>query len=381
MAKVESLGIKKVDALHYYVNDLERSRRFYTEVLDFEELGVSDARLEDTGKQRSAAFGAGDCRVVCSQPQGEGGRAWSFLRKHPAGIGSMSFEVEDIDKTFRLLEERGGTAITGVQTFEEAGLKMFAIATPFGDTLVRFVERRPESLLYPGFVPHGRPTGGKNGFGFSHWDHITSNFRTMAPALLWMEHVLGLERYWDVEFHTTDVDPKHTDGSGLRSQVMYDPSSGLKFANNEPFRPSFRKSQIHLFTEDHRGDGVQHAALAVTDIITVVRTMRERGARFMPTPGTYYDVLPERIELLGIGSIEEEISVLRELEILVDGNDENSYLLQIFMQEAAGLYGDPNAGPFFYEIIERKGDQGFGAGNFRALFESIERAQKEEGRL
>lgn len=381
MAKVESLGIKKVDALHYYVKDLERSRNFYTKILDFEELGVSDARLDDTGKQKSAAYRAGDCTVVCSQPQGDGGRAWSFMQKHPAGIGSMNFEVEDIDKTFRLIEERGGTPITSVQSFDDAGLKMFAIATPFGDTVIRFVERKKDSLLYPGFVAHDSHTGGKNGFGFSNWDHITSNFRTMAPALLWMEHVLGFERYWDVEFHTTDVDPKMADGSGLRSQVMYDPNSGLKFANNEPYRPNFRKSQIHLFTEDHRGDGVQHAALAVKDIVTSVRTMRERGARFMPTPGTYYDVLPKRIELLGIGSIEEDVSVLRDLEILVDGNGKDSYLLQIFMQEAAGLYGEPTAGPFFYEIIERKGDQGFGAGNFRALFESIERAQKDEGRI
>jgi 4-hydroxyphenylpyruvate dioxygenase len=103
--------------------------------------------------------------------------------------------------------------------------------------------------------------------------------------------------------------------------------------------------------------------------------MRARGVKFMPTPGTYYDMLPARIEKLGIGRIDEDIAVLRDLEILVDGDGPGKYLLQIFLKESSGLYLDPEAGPFFFEIIQRKGDEGFGAGNFRALFESIERAQ------
>jgi 4-hydroxyphenylpyruvate dioxygenase len=98
----------------------------------------------------------------------------------------------------------------------------------------------------------------------------------------------------------------------------------------------------------------------------------------MPTPGDYYDLLPERLKRLGVGAIDEDLAILRELEILVDGDREHAYLLQIFLKEAAGLYHEPEAGPFFFEIIERKGDQGFGAGNFRALFESIERQQQRE---
>ena len=101
----------------------------------------------------------------------------------------------------------------------------------------------------------------------------------------------------------------------------------------------------------------------------------------MPTPGTYYDALPARIDRLGINRIDEDIQVLRDLEILIDGDKDHSYLLQIFLKEQAGLFDDPKAGPFFIEIIQRKGDEGFGAGNFRALFESIERAQKAEGRI
>jgi len=162
--------------------------------------------------------------------------------------------------------------------------------------------------------------------------------------------------------------------------VMRDAASGLKLANNEPWRPAFAFSQISLFADDHRGDGIQHAALTVADIVGAVRDLRDHGVAFMATPGTYYDALPERIRTSGIGRIDEDVGALRELGILVDGAGPGAYLLQIFLREAAGLYGEPAAGPFFYEIIQRKGDQGFGAGNFRALFESIEREQQAEGR-
>ncbi len=110
-----------------------------------------------------------------------------------------------------------------------------------------------------------------------------------------------------------------------------------------------------------------------------VRGLRAAGVEFMPTPGSYFDVLPERLVQLGVGAIDESIDLLRELEILVDGAKTRQYLLQIFLKEAAGLYHDPEAGPFFFEIIQRKGDQGFGAGNFRALFEAIEREQARGG--
>jgi 4-hydroxyphenylpyruvate dioxygenase len=181
-----------------------------------------------------------------------------------------------------------------------------------------------------------------------------------------------------VQFHTHDVAPDQAGGSGLRSVVMMEPQSKLKFACNEPLRPFFKDSQINIFAEDHRGDGIQHAALAVPDIIASVRGLRTRGVEFMPTPGSYYDLLPPRLEALGVGQIDEDHAVLRALEILVDGEGARQYLLQIFLKEAALLEHDRDAGPFFFEIIQRKGSNGFGAGNFRALFESIERQQKQQ---
>ncbi len=384
MPKVEPIGLKRIEALHYYVHDLARSRRFYGDLMDFEEVAVSGPDLESRGRQKSAAFRAGDCTIVCSEPAGEGGRAWRYLQKHPDGIGSIVFEVEDADRAFQLLESRGGTPIDDVQRFRDDGGTMatFSVTTPFGDTTFRFVERKGFRELYPGAVAPSHPRPAANRFGFARFDHVTSNFQTMAPALLWLEHVLGCERFWNVEFHTDDVAKRHDDhGSGLRSVVMWDPRSGVKFANNEPLRPHFKTSQINVFHEQNRGDGVQHVAVAVKDIVGAVRGMRERGIAFMPTPGPYYDALPARLEHLGVGRLDEDPKVLRDLEILVDGDGPHQYLLQIFLVDSAALYHEDQAGPFFFEIIQRKGNQGFGEGNFRALFESIERAQKSEGVL
>jgi 4-hydroxyphenylpyruvate dioxygenase len=381
--KLEPIGIRRLEALHYYVHDLERSRRFYTRMMDFAETAVSSPDLARDVHQRSALFEAGDVRVLVSEPTGTGASdASRYLRKHPDGVGMLVFEVDDVDRTFRLVESRGGTPTTDVVTVREGGgtFRTFGITTPFGDTEFRFVERRGFPAPYPYLVPHPRPLGGSNRFGFGHIDHVTSNFLTMKPALLWMEHVLGFEEFWEVQFHTADVTRQRdaamkAHGSGLRSVVMRDPHSGVKFANNEPWRPDFEASQIQLFHEDLRGDGVQHAALTVKDMLGAVRGLRERGVEFMPTPGSYYDMLPERLTRIGVERIDEAIPALRELGILVDGGARGAYMLQIFLKDSAGLYQEPAAGPFFYEIIQRKGDEGFGAGNFRALFESIEREQ------
>src|SRR5688572_28601831 len=132
MAKLEPLGIKTVESVTYYVHDLERSRRFYTELLDFQEIGQCGPELEAAGRQRSAVFKAEDCVLIVSAPKGEGGRAWRYLKKHPDGVGTINFEVEDVEKTFRLLERRGGTAITDIHRFSDdrgGKLSFFSITT------------------------------------------------------------------------------------------------------------------------------------------------------------------------------------------------------------------------------------------------------------
>jgi 4-hydroxyphenylpyruvate dioxygenase len=375
--KADGVGIRRLMGVHQYVKDLERTRRFYVDLLKFSEIGRSSAELERSGRQRSLVFKAGEVVITCSTPVGTGGRAARYLAHHPDGVGAIAFEVDDVRRTFAVLEERGGTPTSDIVTARDDGgvIETFSIATPFGDTTFRFVERRGHRGLFPGMETYDIPGGGKNELGFTEIDHITTNFETMKPALLWMEHVLGLEALWEVDFHTREVNGGGAGGSGLRSKVMWDPRAGIKFANNEPRRPSFKNSQVHQFHEDNRGDGVQHIALATRDIVHAVRGLRAGGVAFQSTPEAYYQLLPERLKRMGIDRIEEDLALLQELEILVDGSGPDRYLLQIFLRDSASLLGTRDAGPFFFETIERKGDPGFGAGNFRALFESIERQQ------
>ena len=373
----ESLGLSRLEALHFYVHDLARSRRFYTGRFDFAETAVSSPGLERAGRQRSAVFEAGGVRVVCSEPAGEGGRAWRWLRQHPDGVGALIFEVGDARRAFALLEERGGTPISEVETVRDGAgaLHTFSITTPFGGTTFRFVQREGFASLYPGMAPHPAPRGGANAFGFAGLDHVTAAFETMAPALLWMEHVLGFERCRGEELDAGAARAAarrapSSRGPALRSAVMRDPASGVTFALEEPRRPAFKSSLVNVFHEDQRGDGIQHAALALADLLPAVRGLRGRGVRFMAAPAAYHAQLEERLRRAGVGPIDERVEELREAGVLVDGSAPGAYLLQIFLQDSAELYGEPAAGPFFFELLQRKGDQGFGAGNHEALLQA-----------
>jgi 4-hydroxyphenylpyruvate dioxygenase len=219
--------------------------------------------------------------------------------------------------------------------------------------------------------------------GFQVIDHITSNFLTLEPHITWLRDVMGFSEYWRVHFHTADINPDDG-GSGLASIVMWDPESGIKLANNEPAAPHYEASQIYTFVEANNGPGVQHVAFHVPLISPAVDNLRQAGIEFLDTPATYYDMLPERMARQKVTNFEEKIEELQRLGILVDGEDDR-YLLQIFMVEGGVLYDEEEAGPFFYEVIQRKGARGFGEGNFRALFESIERDQQQrlaaEGQL
>lgn len=381
MARSEALGILRLEDVIFYVHDIARSTRFYTERLDFALAARSRAEADATSGETTRVFEAGNIRVTVTAPTVADNASPSarYLKRHPDGIATLVFTVKDVAQTYRTLDERGATICDDIRWIEGDGgarIGSFEITTAFGEGRFRFVERQGWTGANPGL--EAMPvTGPTNRFGFAEYDHVTSNFLTLRPMVLWCKDVLGLEEYWDIEFHTEDVRAEKGDhGSGLKSVVLWDPHSGVKFANNEPKRPFFESSQIYTFVVDNLGAGFQHAALTTSDIIGTVRGLRDRGVVFMPTPGTYYDVLQDRMVAMGVGKINEDIDLLRDLEILVDGKGPGAYLLQIFLKEAAGLYHDDKAGPFFFEIIQRKGDKGFGGGNFRALFESIELEQK-----
>jgi 4-hydroxyphenylpyruvate dioxygenase len=368
--------------MHVFVRDLERIRDHYVQKLDFAEIAVSTHEFEMEHRARASVVQAGGVRFVFMEPLGSKGESFRWLERHPEGIGRIVFDVRNAERAFALLNERGATPMTGLErrNVEGGTVVWFDIATALGDTIFRFVEHKGQTPIMPDLQRLDPPRGGHNRFGIAEVDHITTNFLTLKPAITWMRDVLGLERFWDVEFHTQNIKKGNFGGSGLKSTVMWEPESGIKFANNEPSAPFFKSSQIYIFCEDHCGPGVQHVALSVTDILSAVQGMRERSVAFMPTPGEYYDMMPEIVRRQGIGSIDENIEDLRRLEILIDGNAEKRYLLQIFMRDAGDTFNDPQAGPLFLELIQRKGDEGFGAGNFRALFESIERQQQTAGR-
>jgi len=376
----DHIGILGYDSFHFVVENLERSKKFYTEKFDFKEVARAGDELVARSGQQSVVFGAGDVRVCVSTPLTQHSKAARFLRRHPAGVMSLSFRVKNLDETIAFLEERGGTFLSDpVEDTDARGGKYRAIeiATPLGDVAFRFVERADYRAFAPGFVDSGVGNQGKpdNVFGIQIVDHVTSNGLTMQPIIAWYRDVLGFKPFWEIAFHTKDVAKQFAHGSGLKSIVMWDPVSQVKFATNEPLRPHFRDSQIYKFVEDNEGPGVQHVAFNVANIIWTVEELKRRGVDFMDTPPAYYRDLPRRLEALGIHNVKEELGVLEKHQILLDGSQDR-YMLQIFLREAKSLYSDERAGPFFYEIIQRCGDEGFGYGNFRALFESIERAQR-----
>jgi 4-hydroxyphenylpyruvate dioxygenase len=381
----EHIGITGYDSFHFVVENLDRSRKFYSERFDFKEVARAGDELVSRGGQQSVVLGAGDVRVCVSTPLRQQSKAARYLRKHPAGVMSLSFLVQNLDETIAFLEKRGGTFLADpLEDKDESGgtYRSVEIATPLGDVAFRFVERKNYKRFAPGFVDMGAGNGSTpvNMYGIRKVDHVTLNGLTMQPIIAWYRDVLGMEPFWDISFHTQDVAKQRASGSGLRSIVMWDPKSGVKFATNEPLRPHFRESQIAKFVDDNNGPGVQHVAFAVDNIIWSVEELKRRGVEFMDTPKAYYLALPERLAALGITNVKEEIAELERLQILLDGAHDK-YMLQIFLREAAAMYDEVRAGPFFYEVIQRCGDEGFGYGNFRALFESIERFQKATGNV
>ncbi len=385
MAASEELGIIGVDSYHFFVNNPARSRSFY-ERFGFRPVARSgDAMTEETG-QASVVYSAGGTgraatQVVVSTPQRTTCRAARYLKRHPAGIGSISFQVADLDKAWRFLTARDATPIHSIRETRrgDARYRHFSITTALGDVAYRFVEREGWEGFAPGFDALEATNAPPAPFKALGIDHITSNAPTMAPMKLWLEHVLGMEQCWSIEFHTEDVKSGAASGTGLKSVVMWDPRSGLKFPINEPLQPFFKDGQINKFVEENSGAGVQHIAIEVDDIVSAVRSLRTRGVGFLETSGAYYDQAPGRLAKkdVDVAALQHRLEHLRELGILIDGKPHNRYLIQIFLKDAATLYAEPDAGPFFYELIQRCGDDGFGEGTFRALFESIERIQED----
>ena len=370
------LGIVGYDGYEFVVTDIERSRRFYAQMMDVAEIAELSERESARRGEQAFVFTAGKATWTCVAPTARGSAADRWLRRHPDGVRTVGFRVRDTAHARRVLGERGATMCSELESGEDQEgrpYRWFDIATPLGDVRFRFVERANDALP-PGF--DGLAGGAAaNRYSFQVIDHITSNFLTIEPHVTWLRDVMGFSEYWRVHFHTADLNPA-SGGSGLASIVMWDEESGVKLANNEPVSPNYEASQIYTFVEANKGPGVQHVAFHVPAIAPAVDGLRRSGIEFLDTPATYYDMLPARLAAQRVDRFTEKLDELKRLGVLVDGED-GRYLLQIFMVEGGVLFDDERAGPFFYEVIQRRGARGFGEGNFRALFEAIERDQQQ----
>ncbi len=367
------LGISRLHSLELSVHEAAPWLTYLGRGLGFQHVGVSTGPAMESSGTRRHLLACGDLRLIVQEAVHAGSSVRRYLEKHPEGVSRVNFLVEDVRRTEEQLLERHATPIDHIRE-EIAGdgrWRHLAIATPLGDVEFGFVEIMGSSGgLCPGMESCGSFDDKLNPLGITGIDHLTANVRTLMPVIAFYEHVMGFSRQWDVAFHTEDIRPGI--GSGLKSIAMGDAASGIRLATNEPLRPRFEQSQIQLYVDVNRGPGIQHAAIAVGDIVQAVEHCRASGVMFMLTPPTYYEKLAGRLAAQGVPQLGHPVEELAKLGILADG-DKSGYLLQAFCQDQAVQFRRPHAGPLFIELIQRCGCQRFGEGNFRALFEAAQK--------
>jgi 4-hydroxyphenylpyruvate dioxygenase len=354
-----------IDHVELWVGNAAQAAYFYREALGFEQ--VAYAGLETGIRDRvSFVLQQGRIRIVLCGALTPDHEIGAHHARHGDGVRVIALSVPDAGYAYRTAIGRGARGVREpYETSDEHGTVKLATIAAYGDTLHTFVERTGYGGAFlPGFVADPRPS--RNGSaGLLAIDHIVGNVE-LGQMDVWVkfyEDVFGMTEM----LHFSDEDIS-TEYSALMSKVVTSGNGRIKFPINEPAEGK-RKSQIDEYLEFYGGPGAQHIAVATRDIVGTVELLRERGVEFLMTPATYYDDVPERI-----GEIAEDLEDLRRLGILVDRDDEG-YLLQIFTKPI----GDRPT--MFLEVIERHGARGFGDGNFKALFEAIEREQERRGNL
>jgi 4-hydroxyphenylpyruvate dioxygenase len=353
-----------IDHLELWVGNAAQAAYFYTRALGFQE--VAYAGLETGQRDRvSHVLEQGRIRLVLTgalTPDHEIGR---HAARHGDGVKVIALSVPDAEYAYRASVERGARGVREPwELSDEHGTVKLATIATYGETLHTFVQREGYGGAFmPGYMRRDVPELADT--GLLAIDHVVGNVElgAMETWVKFYEDVFGMTEM--IHFSDEEIS---TEYSALMSKVVTDGNGRIKFPINEPAEGK-RKSQIDEYLEFYGGAGAQHIALATRDIVRTVGELRDRGIEFLMTPETYYEDVPERI-----GEIEESLEDLRRLGILVDRDDEG-YLLQIFTKPI----GDRPT--MFYEIIERHGARGFGEGNFKALFEAIEREQALRGNL
>ena len=370
MESPSALGIKKVYSIEFVVEYFDRSRDFYLNKMGFAETHRSTNDWEKKFKSKAIYFSANNIKIMVSSPLTTHSYTAQYLKALCPGVRKVVLQVENLDRAIDYLQDHHATFVHREKEVCSQNSRHYfiTIASPIGFVEFTFLEIEGHEDEIPMFQTMSTPSNDNS--PFHSIDHITINARTIYPICNFFEQVMDFKKFWNVSFHTPDF-TSGKKGTGLFSQVMYDPGSHVKFASNEPLYPHFNDSQIQTFVDKNHGAGIQHLALGVDDLVESVKTFRSKGIEFLTTPDTYYDLLPARLAQQHIGELKEDLADLKKHGILVDGEN-GKYLLQIFLKDASLLYQDDSAGPFFYEFIQRCGHGGFGEGNFRALFEAIE---------
>ena len=357
--------INGTDFLEFYVGNAKQAAHYYQGAFGFQMVGY---RGPETGVRDRVSYllVQNKIRLVLTSPQGPDGPIADHVRKHGDGVRDIALWVDDARDAYDRAVERGAKSVhePKVEKDENGELVRAAIAI-YGDTIHSLVERRNyKGLFMPGFVPR-KPHYQAAETGLQFVDHCVGNVE-LGQMNVWVgfyEKVMGFKNL--ISFDDADIS---TEYSSLMSKVMSNGNEKIKFPINEPAKGK-KKSQIDEYLEFYRGPGVQHLALATSDIVHTVSSLRDRGVEFLSVPTSYYQELQGRV-----GKIDEPVDVLAKFGILVD-RDPDGYLLQIFSKPVQ------DRPTLFYEIIQRKGARSFGKGNFKALFEAIEREQELRGNL
>lgn len=359
------LPLRGVDYIEFYVGNAKQAAHFYKTAFGFQSLayagpetGVRD-RASYVLRQRNVTF-------VLTSALHDDHEIAEHVKRHGDGVRVIAFAVDDAVKSWQETTSRGATSFQEPATAEDTfGSAVISGIHTYGDTLHLFVERKNyDGPFLPGYEvweSHYNPEP----TGLAYVDHCVGNvgWGQMNTWCDFYKKVLGFDQL--VSFDDKDISTEYT---ALMSKVMTNGNQKVKFPINEPAE-GLKKSQIEEYIDFYNGAGVQHIAIGTGDILSTVVQLRDRGVEFLYVPNSYYDDLLDRV-----GEIDESVEQIRELGILVD-RDEDGYLLQIFSKP---VQDRPTV---FFEIIQRKGARSFGKGNFKALFEAIEREQARRGNL
>ena len=365
----DPLPLRRIDHVRFFVGNARQSAYFYRNAFGFDVIAY--AGLETRVKnEASYVLRQDDIYFVLVSPLHGDHQDNQRLVMHGDGVQDIAIEVESVPETYAKVITNGAVSVTPPTTLQdEFGTYEYATIQAYGDTTHSFVNHdRYRGIFRPGYKPLEADRYSPRTFhsvGLKAIDHMVANVEEgkMDEWVHFYERILGFSQL--VHFDDKDIS---TEYSALMSKVVQDGNGRIKFPINEPAKGR-RRSQIEEYLNFYGGPGVQHIAMATDDIIATVRAMRANDVSFLRVPRSYYELLPERV-----GQIEEDLHELADLGILVDRDDEG-YLLQIFTKPVE------DRPTLFFEVIERHGSRSFGKGNFKALFESIEREQAKRGTL